>query len=209
MPPTTRWPTSSAVPHIPMIWPPGTWYRHPSRYPNSWQGFRTSLICPLCRLILTTSLFNHYSPCWPSPPCGPSTTLHLHLPPPFFTSSHLWSRGWSPFCYPTTTTNTDKVLTTNTCIGSSVSLAFDKTSEFLAILITNAINWKNIRSSYTATSNVTNFLIGMYRISGSYPVIRLSGPFFTIRYPAIRYPVCYLIIRYPAGYHSGIRPDTG
>ena len=51
--------------------------------------------------------------------------------------------------------------------------------------------------------------LGMYRISGSYPVIRLSGPFFTIRYPAIRYPVCYSIIRYPAGYHTGIRPDTG
>ena len=51
--------------------------------------------------------------------------------------------------------------------------------------------------------------LGMYRI---------SGPFFTIRYPAIwpifhypvsGYPVCYSIIRYPAGYHAGIRPDTG
>ena len=49
-----------------------------------------------------------------------------------------------------------------------------------------------------------HFILGMYRISGSYPVIRLSGPFFTIRYP-----VCYSIIRYPAGYLAGIRPDTG
>ena len=58
-------------------------------------------------------------------------------------------------------------------------------------------------------SSHSSFILGMYRISGSYPVIRLSGPFFIIRYPAIRYPVCYSIIRYPAGYHTGIRPDTG
>ena len=60
----------------------------------------------------------------------------------------------------------------------------------------------------TPSQKIESFL-GMYRISGSYPVIRLSGTFFTIRYPAIRYPVCYSIIRYPAGYHTGIRPDTG
>ena len=43
----------------------------------------------------------------------------------------------------------------------------------------------------TGISVVNAFVLlqlGMYRISGSYPVIRLSGPFFTIRYPVIRYP---------------------
>ena len=51
--------------------------------------------------------------------------------------------------------------------------------------------------------------IGMYRIFGSYPVIR---PIF--HYLESSYPVCYSIIQYPDGYHAGMwpewnQPDTG
>ena len=84
-------------------------------------------------------------------------------------------------------------------------------SPLKCIFLLDGLDEVNENSSQLV-EDILDFLkinVGMYRISGSYPVIRLSGPFFTIRYPAIRYPVCYSIIRYPAGYHTGIRPDTG
>ena len=69
-------------------------------------------------------------------------------------------------------------------------------------LLFNCLNW----ILFTSLLFLHTFAIElrMYRISGSYPVIR---PIF--HYPVSGYPVCYSIIRYPAGYHTGIWPDTG
>ena len=47
------------------------------------------------------------------------------------------------------------------------------------------------RRYFSLVKKKKTFFFGMYRISGSYLVIRLSGPFFTIQYPAIRYPDNY------------------
>ena len=90
-PPTTRWPTSSAVPLIQRTWPRGICGRHPSRSPNSWQGSHSSATCPHCRLISTHFLHNLHSRCWPPPPWPPARPHpHLTLHP---TSSHPWSGG--------------------------------------------------------------------------------------------------------------------
>ena len=57
-PPTTRWPTSLAVP---LIWPEGICGRHLSRSPSSWQGSHSSAICPHCRSISIRFFHNLHS----------------------------------------------------------------------------------------------------------------------------------------------------
>ena len=78
-PPTIRWPTSSAVPLIPRIWPRGICGRHPSRSPNSWQGSNSSATCPHCRSISTPFLHNLLSRFWPPSPWSQAGPHHPHL----------------------------------------------------------------------------------------------------------------------------------
>ena len=102
-PPTTRWPSSSAVPLIPWIWPRGICGQHPSRSPNSWQGSHSLATYSHCRSTLTPSLHNPHSRCWPPPPWPPVGPHHPRLT---LTPLHL-TRGLgviSPLCQPTTTT---------------------------------------------------------------------------------------------------------
>ena len=89
-PPTTRWPTSLAVPLIPRIWPRGICGWHLSRSLNSWQGSHRSATCPNCRSI--SFLNNLHSLGWPPPPWPPVGPYypHLTLHP---TSSLPWGRG--------------------------------------------------------------------------------------------------------------------
>ena len=92
---TTRCPTSSAVPLIQRIWLQGICGRHPSRSPNSWQGFHSLAICSHCRSTSTLSLHNPHSRCWPPPPWTPVGPHHPHLTL-HSTSSHPWSGGHLP-----------------------------------------------------------------------------------------------------------------
>ena len=102
IPLTTRWPTSSAVPHIQQIWSQGICGRHPSRLPNSRQVSRSSPTCPPCRSILTSSLLNLY------PHRGPLLSLPrrvyfiIHPPSPFI-SSVVWGSTHVPLHYSITT----------------------------------------------------------------------------------------------------------
>ena len=87
---------------------------HPSRSPNSWQGFLSLATCPHCRLTSTRSLHNPHSNCWLPPPWPPAGQHHPHLTPIHLSLTPLLlTRDLgviSPLCQPTTISKSVKSL---------------------------------------------------------------------------------------------------